>query len=131
MVPGLAVSSRAKVAFEALGVPGSEFLGFRINGEPFFLFYTDRRIDCLDRQRSEIEFFRSSPERVRQVVRYAFAKERLRPCDVFTVPELSDGMFFWSQETFLTGLARAAIEETGLVGFRFEELPGPADSTVS
>ena len=60
-----------------------------------------------------------------------FAEEQLQPCDVFSVPELSDGMFFWSQETFLTGLVRAAIEETGLVGFRFEELPGPADSTVS
>ena len=109
-------------------MPGSRFLGFRINGEPFFLFYTDRRIDCLDRRRSEIEFFRFSPEQVRQVVRYAFAEERLQPCDVFTVPERSDGMFFWSQETFLSGLARAAIEEAGLIGFRFVELPGPADT---
>jgi hypothetical protein len=124
MVPGLAISTHAKAAFEALGVPGMRFLEFRINGEPFFLFYTERRVDCLDRRRSEIKFFKSSPERVKDVVRYAFRSEPLHACDVFTVPELSDGMFFWSQQTFFTELARSAIERSGLVGFRFEDLPG-------
>jgi hypothetical protein len=126
MVPGLAVSERAKAAMEALGVPGMQFLGFRVNGEPFFLFYTERRVDCLDRDRSEIEYFRSSPEQVMQVVRYAFAEERVRSCDVFTVPELSDGMFLWSQETFVTDAVRTILEGADLNGFRFESLPGPS-----
>jgi hypothetical protein len=125
MVPGLAVSQRARAAFEALGVPGMRFLGFRVNGEPFFLFYTDRQVDCLDRERSDVVYFRSSPQRVMHVVGYSFKEERLRPCDVFTVPELSDGMFFWSQETFVTDAARAAIEGAALVGLRFKPLPEP------
>jgi len=126
MVPGLAVSERARAVLEMLGVPGMRFLGFRVNGEPFFLFHTERSVDCLVRERSEVRYFRSSPERVMQVVRYAFAEERLRACDVFTVPELSDGMFFWSQETFVTDAARIALEGATLIGFRFEPLPGPA-----
>ena len=67
MVPGLAVSSRARLVFESLGLPGMRFLGFRVNEEPFFLFYTDRRIDCLDRTRSEIRYFASSPQRIKDV----------------------------------------------------------------
>jgi hypothetical protein len=126
MVPGLAVSERARTALEAFGLPGMRFMEFRVNGAPFFHFYTERRVNCLDRQRSEVRYFRSSPERVMQVVRYAFAEERVRPCDVFTVPELSDGMFFWSQETFVTDSARTALEAAGLIGFRFEPLPEPA-----
>ena len=59
------------------------------------------------------------------VTGYAFAEEQLSPCDVFTVPELSDGMFFWSQETFFTDLARVAINKAELVGFRFMPLPMP------
>jgi hypothetical protein len=123
MVPGMGISERAKVAFERLGVPGMRFLRFRINGELFFQFYTERRIDCLDRRRSELRFFPSSPGRVMEVVRYAFVEERLQHCDVFTVPELSDGMFFWVQQTFFTEAARSALESSGLVGFQFEQLP--------
>jgi hypothetical protein len=126
IVPGLAVSERARAALEALGVPGMRFMEFRVNGEPFFRFYTERRVDCLDRQRSEVRYFRSSPGRVMQVVVYAFVAERVLPCDVFTVPELSDGMFFWSQETFVTDAARTALEDARLIGFRFEPLPGSA-----
>jgi hypothetical protein len=48
----------------------------------------------------------------------------LRACDVFTVPELSDGMFFWSQQTFFTDAAREAVERSGGVGFQFQDLPG-------
>ena len=124
MMPGLAVSLGAKAALEALGVPGLRFLEFRINDEPFFPFYTDRRVDCLDRERSELEFFRCSPGQVKEVVRYAFTEDRLCPCDLFTVPELSEGSFFWSHDTFLTEPARQTLEGVGLVGFRFEELPG-------
>ena len=54
MVPGLAFSARAREAFEALGIAGMQFLKFRVNGEPFFLFYTERVVDCLDRTTSEI-----------------------------------------------------------------------------
>ena len=131
MVPGLAVSSRARLVFESLGLPGMRFLGFRVNEEPFFLFYTDRRIDCLDRTRSEIRYFASSPQRIKDVSAYAFVEERLSPCDVFTVPELSDGMFFWWQRTFITDQARAIIDRAGLVGLRFETLPGPKDARLA
>jgi hypothetical protein len=124
MVPGLAVSERARAALEAIGAPGMRFLEFRVNGEPFFLFYTERCLDCLDLQRSEVQYFRSSPERVKQVVRYAFAEEQVSQCDVFTIPELSAGMFFWSQEPFFTDSARTKLERAGLQGFRFEPLPG-------
>ncbi len=123
MVPGLAVSSRSKVVLENMGISGMQFLEFQVNGESFFMFLTARRVDCLDRERSELEFFRSSPEHVKEVVRYVFIEERLSPCDVFTVPELSDGMFPWAQEIFFTALARNTIEKAGLIGFHFKELP--------
>lgn len=132
MTPGVAISARAREAFESLGVPGMRFLEFRVNGEPFFQFFTERRIDCLDLGRSEIEYFDHAPERVREVRRYAFLDSCLMDRDVFTLPELSRGAFFWAQQTFFTGPARLAVEGRGLVGLRFEELPvvgspGPAE----
>ncbi len=129
MFPGIGVSVRARAALESLGVPGMRFLGFRVNLEPFFLFYTERVVDCLDRERSEIRYFPSSPERVMRVVSYAFTQERLRPCDLFTVPELSDGMFFWTQQTFVTDEARTILEGAGVFGIRFEPLPVPGECT--
>jgi len=122
MVPGFAVSTRARDAFESLEVPGMQFMRFRLNNEPFFLFYTERCIDCLDRSASRIEYFRPSPQRVKRIVQYAFVEERLADTDVFTVPEVSKGMFFWAMEIFVTAAAQAAIEASNLVGFRFVEL---------
>ena len=58
-------------------------------------------------------------------------EERLSPCDVFTVPELSDGMFFWWQRTLITDQARAIIDRAGLVGLRFETLPRPKDARLA
>ena len=124
MVPGIALSARAREAFEDLGVAGMQFLEFCVNGEPFFLFYTERVVDCLDRTASEVRFFRSVPGHVSKVLRYMFVEDRLKVCDVFAIPEQSDGMFFWAQATFFTELARIAIEREGLIGIRFEELPG-------
>ncbi len=105
-----------------------QFLEFRINGQAYYQFYTDRCIDCLDREKSEIEFFPDS-DKVMWVDRYAFATNRLQDCDVFTVPEQSNGMFFWSQHTFFTEDARAVIERSDVVGLRFEGLTGQATST--
>jgi hypothetical protein len=128
MAPGIAVSESARRRFETLGVPGMRFLEFKVNKDSFFRFHTERVVDCLDRSASEIEFFPTSG-RVMKVLRYAFRLDLLLPCDVFTVPELSQGMFFWSQQTFMTAEARRAIEESRLVGFRFEELPGPPSAS--
>ena len=55
MVPGLAVSAQARMALESLGVPGMQFLEFHVNREPYFLFFTERRLDCLDRKSSSIQ----------------------------------------------------------------------------
>jgi hypothetical protein len=119
MSPGLGISSRAREAMVTLGVPGMHFLEFRVNGEPYYQFYTERIVDCLDRQRSEIMFFPDEPDRVMRVTKYAFVMGRLQDSDVFTLPELIDGMFFWSQPTFITERAKSTIDLAGLVGFRF------------
>ena len=99
------------------------FLEFQINSESFFLFYSDRQVECLDRVRSDITYFQSS-DRVMMVDRYEFRPGLINDCDIFTVPELRGGMFFWGQETFVTPSARAEIERAGLVGFWFAPLPG-------
>jgi hypothetical protein len=125
MVPGLAVSERARTTIESLGLMGLQFLGFKVNGEPFFMFYTQRSIDCLDTARSEITYFRSAPKTVKNVVRFAFIEERLQACDLFTIPELSDGMFSWTQHIFVTDEARHIIENAGLDGFQYETLAPP------
>lgn len=127
MVPGLAVSSRARAVFKSLKIPEMRFLAFRINEEPYFQFYTERCLDCLDRKRSDIKYFRSSPQEVKRIERYAFLKSKIRSRDLFTIPELSNGMFFWSQETYVTGETQAAIEKAGLIGFRFADLEGATE----
>ena len=122
MYPGIGISPRARTILEKLKIPGMQFLEFSVKGKPYYQFYTDRRIDCLDRANSQIEFYPGSG-RVMRVHRYCFVETLLRPCDVFTVPELSRGMFFWVQQTFFTEPAREAIENSALKGFHFEELP--------
>jgi hypothetical protein len=121
MVPGIGVSARARGALEALGVRGMRFLPFTVNSQPWFLFYTERVVDCLNRSESEIVFFPSS-RRVMHVRRYAFDSNRLEACDVFAIPELSNGMFFWSQETFLTAAAAARLSRSGIIGFDLERV---------
>jgi Immunity protein family (Imm11) len=69
MVPGFAVSARAREVLEALDVPGMQFLEFRINREPFFRFHTERRLDCLDKARSEIDYFPPPSKRAMSVHR--------------------------------------------------------------
>lgn len=122
MIPGLGISNRAKEVFESLEIPGMYFLEYSVNNDPFFMFYTERCLDCLDRKQSEVQFFESSPDRIKQISRYVFLAERLRRSDIFTIPEHSSEIFFWSQVIFVTEAARSIIERAELAGFTFKEL---------
>jgi hypothetical protein len=123
LVPGIAVSARGRLALESLNVDGMKFFPFTANNEPWFLFMTERVIDCLDRSISEVTYFDSSPERALSIQRYAFFEDQLDAVDLFAIPEMNDGMFFWTQRVFVTAKARDALEASGAIGFRFEELP--------
>ncbi|MBA4190874.1 MAG: hypothetical protein C0467_23040 [Planctomycetaceae bacterium] len=122
LTPGLAVSERAKNALRLLNIPRIRFFPFQLDSARFFVVTTDRIVDCLDHERSQIEYFRSNPTRVKHIRHYAFHLSIIPDPDLFTIPELCDGMFSYSRPLFVTGAVVAALSAAGLQGFRFEQL---------
>lgn len=93
---------------------------FCLNDETWFRPVVGRRIDCLDRTASNLEFFAHSAH-VKTITKYVFRQEMINDIDVFAIPEANDGMFFWVQSIFVTELVRERLEDAQLVGFRFDD----------
>lgn len=116
----IGVSENAKRVLTSLKVPGMQFLPYLINDQPYYLFFTERQVNCLDREKSKIEFYRHDPKRIKRVSQYAFVSKKIKDCDVFTIPETSDGMFYYWRETFFTKKAQLELENAGLIGAAFD-----------
>jgi hypothetical protein len=121
MMPGIAISSRARVVFESLPLEGLQFFPITLNGKAFFLLVTRRCLNCLDRSKSVMKFFSHDPTRVMHIMRYRFDHCPIKPCDLFAIPEEFGGGT-WSQAIYVTESVKTAIEEAGLVGLRFSEM---------
>ena len=70
-------------------------------------------IDCLDRERSNIEFFRREPDKVKWIGSFAFH-----------IDQLSDPMIFRVRESpaiLATQSIKQIVEDAGLKGFMFED----------
>lgn len=109
------VSERARRALGELKLPGVEFLALTVNEEPFFALRVSRQIDCLDRERSRIQYFQSDPTRILTIRRHVFRKEHVPDPALFELPGSRARLF-------ATVGVKLAAENAGLVGIEFVDI---------
>ena len=111
----MACSQRAKEVIEPLVGEEVEFLPLRTEVGPYWEMNLPR-ISCLDEARAEVKRFPSSG-RIMEVVRFAFRWEAMEGHHLFWVRE-TGMMYTLASEAF-----RRLVEEHGLTGLVFEEIP--------
>ncbi|MDB5312363.1 MAG: hypothetical protein JWO38_6565 [Gemmataceae bacterium] len=86
----------------------------RLNGSEYYFLKVAERLPCLDLARAEVVSFRTSPERIKDITKYAFHKPMIPDPLVFSIPELPG----W----FATPAVAEAIERGRVPGFQFTPL---------
>ena len=110
------VSDRLRKVLEPACQGDAEFLPLSVNGSPFFGLVIRNVLDVLDRQRSELEYFPSAPDRVMSIRRYAF--KDLGSTRAFKIPETPT-------RKFATEPVRQAYLASGIPGLRFVDCENP------
>ncbi|MCC6126744.1 MAG: hypothetical protein IT426_17415 [Pirellulales bacterium] len=87
----------------------------RLNGEPYYFLYCIRTIDCLDRERSQIEVFPDDTSQIMDITHYAFVEDRLPEGMLFCIPDIPD--------LFATEAVAARVQKSALRGVRMDLLP--------
>ena len=85
------------------------------SGNPYFIIHVMDTIDCLDEDASELT--RRFDGRVYDIDRYAFKRDCVSGKHIFKLPRKSGG------ELIVDDDFRRVVEENGLKGLRFQELP--------
>lgn len=91
------------------------FVPARLDGAPYSFIVRTGTIDALDRERSKLKYFRSSPHRVLRILEHAFHREALEDVGLFAIPESLMGIFG-------TEVAVRDLKDAGLRGLRFDLL---------
>lgn len=105
-----AVSSRAREVLQPFSAPCFDFLEISLNDAPYYVPRLLQTIDCLDHDRSVIEWPDGPPTYIKWIHRYAFDMSRLENAGMFTFPE----RFAWM---YATEPVIDAIRTAGLRGF--------------
>jgi hypothetical protein len=90
-----------------------------LNDQPYYILHVDKKlaVDCLDRERSDLEFFKSDPASVKRIRKYVFKQELLTDPLVFNIPEVN--------AILSTRTIRQMVFDAGLKGFHFEDAEHP------
>ena len=83
----------------------------------YFLIHVLRTIDALNEDASEFERWSANDSRIRQVIRYAFHEAMIQGIHIFKLPNKQGGGLI------VDDVFRKAVEDNGLRGLRFRELP--------
>lgn len=83
----------------------------------YFLIHVLRTIDALNEDASEVERRSANDSRIRQVIRYAFHEAMIQGIHIFKLPNKQGGGLI------VDDVFRKAVEDNGLRGLRFRELP--------
>lgn len=83
----------------------------------YFLIHVLRTIEALDEDASEVQRRSANDPRIRQVIRYAFRNDMIEGIHIFKLPN-KQGSGLIVDDVF-----RKAVEDNGLRGLRFRELP--------
>lgn len=83
----------------------------------YYLIHVLRTIEALDEGASEVERRSAEDPRIRRVFRYAFKKGLIEGLHIFKLPNKQSG------ELIVDDVFRKTVEENGLVGLEFKQLP--------
>ncbi|MGB8454762.1 MAG: DUF1629 domain-containing protein [Anaerocolumna sp.] len=95
-----------------------EILPVYIDGQEFYLINKLEVLDCLDYEKSEIEYFSGEPKRIMEIVKYSFIEQKLKGKNIFRIKEQKKA------GPFVTDKFKEAVEKSGLEGFEFREVWG-------
>lgn len=116
-----AFSHRAVECLRDMLSPNGELLPLKSDCGSYFFFNVTNFVDALDERASEIQYFRSSPEKVLDVRRFVFKSEKLSSLSIFCIPQRP-------MHTFVTEPFKTRVEQCGLRGFVFRKVwPLPPD----
>lgn len=91
-------------------------LSANIAGIPYYSLHCRSRVDCLNRDTSQLKFYADSEE-VRTIVKYAFREKMLSDAMVFAIPEVF-------LELHCTATIPRIATKAGLRGFDFQRVTG-------
>jgi len=83
------MSDRAATLIKPFASDYFKFFPAWLNAEPYFMLKSIKRLDCLDRERSLLVPFPSSPQKFMEIKKYSFRKECISDPLVFSIPERS------------------------------------------
>ncbi len=86
-----------------------------VDDRKFYLPRLVKQLDCLDRAKSTIEPFRSNPQSIMLIIKYAFFKDRIPDPAVFAIPERRYSMY-------ATDSVKNAAEAAKLQGLYFVDM---------
>lgn len=109
-------SRRAVDALQELLSGSGEILPIECPDGEYFAFNVTHVIDALDTERSEIQWFPSSPERIMDITRHHFRLEALHSAVIFKLPQVV------LMDVFVTDPFVSRVREAGLTGFLFKKL---------
>jgi hypothetical protein len=109
---GEIVSARLKDIIQPMSQHFFSFLPVYINGHQFYFFVGEDYLDCLDREKSDILWSPSDPNKVLVVRRFAFRNGILEDPLVFRIPE-------FNSRTFCTEGVKGAVEARQCRGIAF------------
>ena len=104
------ISSRALEVLQPFAAPCFDFFEISLNAAPYFVPRLLQTIDCLDHDRSVIEWSNRSLTYIKWIHRYAFDTSLLENIGMFTFPE----RFAWM---YATEPVIDAVRTAGLRGF--------------
>lgn len=87
-----------------------QFLEAYINGTQYYVPMTINRLDCFDREQSEVKVFDHDPSRIMRVIHYAFHLDKITDPLIFAIPDLRGPML-------CTDTIPTIIDRAGLRGF--------------
>ena len=116
-VSSFCLNSRAYEILKSYLDKHCQIFEIQSQGEKMYVVNVTDIIDCLDCEKSEIEYFKSSG-RIKRVLKYAFRQEKIQNTMIFKLP----GTGFVNSIPFVTEDFKNIVEENNIKGFKFEEL---------
>ena len=107
------ISNAAKKVIEKNCTDKVEFLPMNKEGEKWWILNSTELLDCIDYEKSEIEFFESSG-RIMLIEKYAFIKEKVKGHNLFKLKD------YPIDSPIITDVLKDVIEKNGFIGFEFE-----------
>jgi len=115
------VTPRTRSCLESTGAGGIRFIPVKINGERWWCLVVDRKIDCLNWERCNIEYLDEIERKFPVIHKYVFKRDYIMDPALFRIAGRD------SLEVFITESIKQAMTVAGLKGFEFVDFENPPE----